>query len=141
AMDSLTNKVALVTGGSRGLGRQIALELARHGADVILTYRSKRAEAEAVVAEIAATGRKAVAIQLDTGVASSFDGFRDAVGQTLRTSWSRDGFDFLVNNAGHLSRSPIAETREEDFDALFNVHFKGVYFLTQKLLPLIADGG
>ncbi|WP_213775832.1 SDR family oxidoreductase [Bradyrhizobium sp. dw_78] len=136
-----TTKVAIVTGASRGLGRNTALSLARKGVDLIITYHSNRAEAESAIAEIEALGRKAVAFRLDTGDISAFEGFSDEVRQALRNVWGRERFDYLVNNAGIAHSAPFAETKEADFDRLCNIHFKGVYFLTQKLLPLIADGG
>ncbi|HTJ00484.1 MAG TPA: SDR family oxidoreductase [Dongiaceae bacterium] len=136
-----TNKIALVTGASRGLGRNTARSIARNGTDVILTYHSNRAEAEAAVAEITALGRQAVALQLDTGNVKSFDDFVQQVRQALANTWGRDRFDFLVNNAGIGIHAPFAETTEAAFDRLVNIHFKGVFFLTQKLLPLLADGG
>lgn len=136
-----THKIALVTGGSRGLGRNLALQLARKGTDVILTYRQNKGEGEAVVAEIEKLGRKAVALRLDVGDLSQFDGFRDAVARALETNWKRKDFNFLINNAGIDRSSTIDQTTEEAFDELLNVHFKGVYFLTQKMLPMIADGG
>lgn len=141
AMKSLHSKIALVTGGSRGLGRNIALQLAANGADVILTYRSRKEEAESVVAEIEALGRQAAALPFEAADTATFAGFVSALQQTLAAHWQRDQFDFLVNNAGVDSSAPFAETTEENFDLLFNIHFKGVYFLTQKLLPLLADGG
>lgn len=133
--------ISIVTGGSRGLGRNTAISIARRGGDVILTYRNGAANAEAVVAEIEAMGRKAVALQLDTGVVASFAGFVDAVHSKLRMVWGRETFDHLVNNAGHGEMASFAETTEAQFDALFDVHVKGVYFLTQALLPLMVDGG
>src|SRR5215475_14554792 len=136
-----TNKIALITGGSRGLGRNIALQLARRGNDVILTYRQKKGEGEAVVAEMEKLGRKSVSLQLDVADLSQFDGFRDALARALETNWKRKAFDFLINNAGIDRYSTIDQTTVEAFDELLNVHFKGVYFLTQKLLPLIANGG
>ncbi len=136
-----TNKIALVTGGSRGLGRNIALQLARKGNDVILTYRQKKEEGEAVAAEIEALSRKAVALQLDVADLKQFDGFHKTLSQTLAANWERQNFDFLINNAGIDRYSTIDQTTEEAFDELLNVHFKGVYFLMQKLLPLIANGG
>lgn len=134
-------KIALVTGGSRGLGRNTALNIARKGHDVVLTYRSRREEAEAVVAEIEALGRKAVAFQLDTAEVRTFGQFSEALGAALKSVWGRETFDALINNAGHGDMVAIAETTEAQFDALVNVHFKGVFFLTQALLPLLADGG
>lgn len=133
--------IALVTGGSRGLGRDTALNIARHGGDVILTYQSRVDDAQAVVAEIKAMDRKAVALQLDTGDVAAFAPFAEKLRVTLRETWQRDRFDHLVNNAGHGDYAAIAETTEGQFDRLVNVHFKGVFFLTQTLLPLIADGG
>ncbi|MEJ0093918.1 MAG: SDR family oxidoreductase [Methylocella sp.] len=134
-------KIALVTGASRGLGRNTALSIARHGGDLVLTYRSRGDDAQAVVAEIAAMGRKAVAFQLDTGDVASFAAFADQLRTTLRETWQRETFDHLVNNAGHGIYGTIDQTTEAQFDELVNVNFKGVYFLTQTLLPLIADGG
>jgi NAD(P)-dependent dehydrogenase (short-subunit alcohol dehydrogenase family) len=134
-------KLAIVTGASRGLGRNTVLNLARRGVDVILTYHSNRAEADSAVAEIAALGRKAKAFQLDTGNILAFDGFAADVARALKEVWGRERFDYLVNNAGIGFNAPFAATKEADFDRMFNVQFKGVYFLTQKLLPLIADGG
>lgn len=140
-LDMNTRKIALVTGGSRGLGRNTAENLARKGVDVVITYHSQAGAAEAVVAAIEAEGGKAVALQLDTGATASFDGFAEKLKGVLRDNWGRDSFDFLVNNAGTGFHKDIAETSEADFDALVAVHLKGVFFLTQKLLPLIADGG
>ena len=133
--------ITLITGASRGLGRNTALQVARQGGDVILTYRSNADEAQAVVAEIDALGRKAVALSLDTGEASTFADFADRVRAALRDTWQRERFDHLVNNAGHGDTAPFAETTEAQFDRLVAVHFKGVFFLTQALLPLLADGG
>ncbi|MBP0578793.1 SDR family oxidoreductase [Labrys sp. LIt4] len=134
-------RISLVTGASRGLGRSTALNIARLGGDVILTYRSRSEDAEAVVAEIEAMGRKAVAFQLDTGDVRAFAAFAERVRATLHDTWSRETFDHLVNNAGHGDYALIGQTTEAQFDALVNVHFKGVFFLTQALLPLLADGG
>lgn len=135
------NRIALVTGGSRGLGRNMAIALAKKGINVVLTYNSKKEEAEAVVAEIEKTGQKAAALQLNAGEIKSFDTFFEKLKTVLRDSFSTDHFDFLINNAGMGLYGSIAEMKEEDFDALMNVHFKGVYFLTQKALPLINNGG
>lgn len=140
-MKGLQDKIALVTGGSRGLGRNIALALASNGADIILTYRQQKAEGEAVAAEIEQLGRKAALLQLDVADLSQFDGFLNNIRQALETKWGRSTFDFLINNAGIDSAAPFDKMSEENFDRLFLVHFKGVYFLTQKLLPAIADGG
>jgi NAD(P)-dependent dehydrogenase (short-subunit alcohol dehydrogenase family) len=129
--------IALITGGNRGIGRSTALAFA---GDVILTYRSNADEAAAVVAEIEAAGRRAAALQLDVGEIASFSAFADAVRDVLR-GWDRDSFDFLVNNGGMSRAGSVTEVTEADFDALVNVHFKGVFFLTQTLLDLLADGG
>jgi NAD(P)-dependent dehydrogenase (short-subunit alcohol dehydrogenase family) len=139
--ESDMTKVTLVTGGSRGLGRNTALNIARHGGDVILTYQSRADDAQGVVAEIQAIGRKAAAFQLDTGNVAAFAPFAERLKKALREIWQRDSFDHLVNNAGHGEHATIEQTTEEQFDRLMNVHFKGVFFLTQTLLPLIADGG
>jgi len=133
--------IAIVTGGSRGLGRNTAISIARMGGDVILTYRSGRENAERVVAEIAALGRKAVALQLDTGSIAGFPAFVEEVRTSLAADWGRESFDHLINNAGHGEMAGFAETTEAQFDGLFDVHVKGVFFLTQALLPLMADGG
>jgi NAD(P)-dependent dehydrogenase (short-subunit alcohol dehydrogenase family) len=133
--------IALITGGSRGLGKSAALHLAVQGSDIILTYRSQRAEAEATVAAIQALGRRAVALPLDVGDSASFAGFAAQVRQALAEVWQRERFDHLVNNAGVGVHAGLMETTEDQFDALVNVHFKGVFFLTQTLLPLLNDGG
>jgi NAD(P)-dependent dehydrogenase (short-subunit alcohol dehydrogenase family) len=137
----MDQKIALITGGSRGLGRNAALQLAGHGVGVILTYRGSRAEAEAVAAQIQSAGGRAVALPLDAGDVASFAGFAEAVRQALEQTWQRASFDYLVNNAGTGLDAPIAQTTEAQFDEMYNVHLKGVFFLTQALLPLIADGG
>jgi NAD(P)-dependent dehydrogenase (short-subunit alcohol dehydrogenase family) len=133
--------ITLITGASRGLGRNAALSVARHGGDVILTYQSRADDAQAVVAEINAMGRKALALRLDAGDIATFAPFAAKLKQALRDTWQRDTFDHLVNNAGHGDYATIAETTEGQFDRLVDVHFKGMFFLTQTLLPLIADGG
>lgn len=137
----MTRKIALITGGSRGLGRSAALHLADKSVGVVLTYLSSSEAAEAVVSEIQAKGGKAVALQLDTGNTSQFADFTKSLTAALAQTWQRETFDFLVNNAGIGINKPFAETSEEDFDTLMNMHFKGVYFLTQRLLPVIEDGG
>ena len=135
------SKITLITGASRGLGRNAALHLARQGHDLILTYHSNQAEADAVVAEIRALGRQAVALQLDVGRSASFADFAERVRLALSLTWQRGSFDALVNNAGIGIHAPFAETSEEQFDQLMNIHLKGTFFLTQWLLPLLADGG
>lgn len=135
------SKIALVTGGSRGLGRDMALNLAKKGLDVIITYNSRVEDARQVVAQVEAAGQKAAALQLNTGLIKSFQSFADQLKTTLYQHFGTDHFDFLVNNAGQGGYSPIGKVTEDFFDDLLNVHFKGVYFLTQQLLPLMNDGG
>ena len=137
----MNTKIAIVTGGSRGLGRNTALSLAKKGNGVIITYHSKKAEADEVVKEIEQLGQKAVALQLNVADSKSFTGFVSQVKSALKQKWNSDHFDFLVNNAGIGVHVSFAETTEEQFDQMVNIHLKGVFFLTQKLLPLIADGG
>lgn len=137
----MPNKIALVTGASRGLGRNTAMALARKGVDVVGTYHSNKAEAAATASSIEQLGSKAVMFQLDTGDISSFAGFAADLTHALSATWGRSTFDYLVNNAGIGIHAPFAETTEADFDRLMNIHLKGVFFLTQRLLPLIADGG
>lgn len=134
-------KIALVTGGSRGLGRNTVFHLAKNGIDAVFTYRTSQTEASAVAAEVKALGGTAVALQLDTSVTSGFGDFADRLGTVLKAEWDRNSFDFLINNAGIGINKPFVETSEDDFDQLMNVHVKGVFFLTQALLPLLADGG
>lgn len=140
-MPDQSAKIALITGGSRGLGRNTAIHLARSGVDVVLTFHSNEAEADAAIAQITALGRKAAALQLDTGDVASFEAFVASLRETLKTTWHRETIDYLVNNAGIGLHVPFAEATEADFDRLTNIHFKGVFFLTQKLLPMINDGG
>jgi NAD(P)-dependent dehydrogenase (short-subunit alcohol dehydrogenase family) len=138
---SLSNsKIAIVTGGSRGLGRNTVLSLARRGVDSIFTYNSNKAEAEKVVGLVEEAGRKATALQLDTGNVAAFDPFVRSVSQALAESGA-ERFDYLVNNAGTSHHNAFEKTTQEELDSLYNVHFKGVFFLTQALLPLINDGG
>ncbi|MBN9598040.1 MAG: SDR family oxidoreductase [Afipia sp.] len=139
--ETASPKIALVTGGSRGLGHSTALGLARRGVDVVITYHSNRAEADATVAAIEQLGRKGAALQLDTGAIATFDAFAAQLKDALREIRCAAQFDYLVNNAGIGFSRPFAETTEAEFDTLMNIHFKGVFFLTQKLLPMIADGG
>ncbi|WP_205230749.1 SDR family NAD(P)-dependent oxidoreductase [Azospira oryzae] len=134
-------KIALITGGSRGLGRNAALKLAARGVDIILTYRSRADEAAAVVAQIEALGRRAVALPLAVDAAAGFPAFAERVHQALAGTWQRERFDFLVNNAGMGINAAFTETTEAQFDLLMNTHLKGPFFLTQALLPLLNDGG
>jgi NAD(P)-dependent dehydrogenase (short-subunit alcohol dehydrogenase family) len=140
-MTNNRSKIALVTGASRGLGKSTALNLAKKGVDTIVTYHSNEAEAAKVVAEIESLGAKAIALQLDTTNTKTFDDFAVQVKQSLQSKWQTDHFDFLVNNAGTGVYASFAETTEAQFDDQMNIHVKGVFFLTQKLLPLINDGG
>ncbi|MDR1482868.1 MAG: SDR family oxidoreductase [Synergistaceae bacterium] len=134
------NKTAIVTGGSRGLGRNTVLNLAKRGIDSIFTYNSNQTEAEKVAEQVRDIGRKAIVLQLDTSNISSFDSFVQSIGKAL-AELETEHFDYLVNNAGISHHNAFAQTNEEELDALYHVHFKGVFFLTQKLLPLIKDGG
>jgi NAD(P)-dependent dehydrogenase (short-subunit alcohol dehydrogenase family) len=136
-----TNKIALVTGGSRGLGKDMALRLAEKGLDVILTYHTKVQDAQLVVAQIEQLGQKAAALQLNCGDGKSFDAFVTQLKTTLKNIFDSTHFDYLINNAGIGGYAPISEATEEFFDQLLNIHFKGPYFLTQKLLPLLNDSG
>lgn len=135
------NKIVLITGASRGLGKNMALHLADQGRDIIVTYYANKQEADSVVQAIEAKGRKAVALQLDVSNSESFTDFNDKVKQQLQTHWQRDQFDYLINNAGSGVYKSFVETTEADFDQMSNEHLKGPFFLTQKLLPLIKDGG
>jgi NAD(P)-dependent dehydrogenase (short-subunit alcohol dehydrogenase family) len=137
---SSTTRIAIVTGGSRGLGRSTVLSLAKRRVDSIFTYNANRAEADKVTALVGGIGSKAIALQLDTGKARTFDPFVRSVRQAL-AELHAERFDYLVNNAGISHHNAFDQTTEEELDQLYNVHFKGVYFLTQKLLPLINDGG
>ncbi|CDG83676.1 SDR family NAD(P)-dependent oxidoreductase [Janthinobacterium agaricidamnosum] len=135
-----SSKIALITGGNRGLGRNTLLHLAERGIDSIFTYCSNRAEADHVIAAVHALGRKAVAIQLDTAASASFDSFVQQVRRAL-AELGAQGVDYLVNNAGTSHHKPFTDVTEDELDALYQVHVKGVFFLTQKLLPLIQDDG
>lgn len=133
--------ITLITGASRGLGRNTASSIARAGGDVVVTYRHGEAEARDVVAQVEALGRKAIALPLDVGDVATFPAFVQALRASLQKHWGATRFQHLVNNAGHGAMASFAETTEAQFDALFDVHVKGVFFLTQALLPLLADGG
>jgi NAD(P)-dependent dehydrogenase (short-subunit alcohol dehydrogenase family) len=135
-----TSRTAIITGASRGIGRNTALSLARRGVAVIITFHSNAKDAETLVAESEGIGRHAAAFQLDTGDTRAFDQFVGDVRSTLQR-WGRERFDYLVNNAGNSLHVNIDAMTEKLFDAVVNVHFRGVYFLTQKLLPLMNDGG
>ncbi|MES3572235.1 SDR family oxidoreductase [Enterobacter hormaechei] len=137
----MSERMALVTGGSRGLGKNAVLKLAAEGTDIILTWNSSQQEAQEVVREIEGKGRKAAALQLNVGDTASFARFAQQVKETLTHVWQRDTFDYLVNNAGTGLYAPYTETTEAQFDDAVNIHFKGPFFLTQQLLPLIKDGG
>jgi NAD(P)-dependent dehydrogenase (short-subunit alcohol dehydrogenase family) len=134
-------KIALVTGGSRGLGKDMAVAIAKKGIDVILTYRSKATEAKQVVKEIETLGQKAIAIHLDMSDFNSLNNFVQKVISVLESKWNTKSFDFLVNNAGMGATVPFMQVTEELFTEFLNVHFKGIYFLTQKLVPHINEGG
>jgi len=138
---STSPSIVLVTGGSRGLGKSTALHLAKQGHGVILTYRSKQAEAAEVVAQIEALGQKAVALPLDVSDSSSFAAFAAQVREVLLAQWGSSTFNALINNAGTGAHASLMDTTEAQFDDMVNIHLKGVFFLTQKLLPLMADGG
>lgn len=134
-------KIALVTGGSRGLGKNAAISLAKKGIDVILTYHSKKDEADSVVKEIEGMGGKAATLQLDSSNTKTFDDFFEQVAATLKNTFGTERFDFLINNAGTALYAPFMETTEDQFDEVVNIHLKGVFFLTQKALKLMNDGG
>ena len=135
------NKIALVTGGSRGLGKDMALRLAEKGLDVIITYNSQEDDAKAVVALIQQTGHKAAALQLNISDLKSFATFTTKLQEVLQNTFSTTHFDYLVNNGGVGGYSPFADVTEELFDQMLNIHYKGVYFLTQKMVTLMNDGG
>jgi len=134
-------KTALITGGSRGLGRNMAISLAKNGVDVAVTYNSNKQQADEVVAEVQALGQKAKAFQLDTGNVHLFDTFYNQLTDYLKAENGSPNFDFLINNAGTALYAPFADTTEEQFDTALNIHYKGVFFLTQKALPFLNDGG
>ncbi|WP_288822046.1 SDR family oxidoreductase [uncultured Leclercia sp.] len=137
----MSERIAIVTGGSRGLGKNAALKLAAKGVGIILTWNSSQQEALDVVREIEQKGVKAAALQLNVGEVAGFEHFALQVGETLRQHWQRDSFDYLLNNAGVGLYAPYVETSEAQFDNIMNIHLKGPFFLTQRLLPLMRDGG
>lgn len=137
----MTTKVALITGAQRGLGKATALKLASQGVGIIITYRSNPEEATAVVHEIEQAGGTAAALVLDVNKVESFADFAQTLRETLKEKWSKDTLDILVNNAGNGIAAPFEETTVEQFDSLFNTHIRGVFFLTQALVPVMADGG
>jgi NAD(P)-dependent dehydrogenase (short-subunit alcohol dehydrogenase family) len=137
----MKTKIAVVTGGSRGHGREMAISLSKKGLDVVLTYNINKEEAEKVVDEIEALGQKAVALQFDVSDVPSLDNFIVRLSFALKEVWDTDKFDFLINNAGTGATSPIMEVTEELFDEMLNIHFKGVYFLTQKSMPFLNNNG
>ena len=135
------NKIALITGGSRGLGKNMALAIAKKGLDVVITYNSNQAAAEEVVNAIEAMGQKAKAFQLDTSDTKQFGAFVTELNQYLDSTYGSTKLDFLVNNAGTALYAIAEETTEEQMDEIYNIHYKGVFFLTQKLLPYLNEGG
>jgi NAD(P)-dependent dehydrogenase (short-subunit alcohol dehydrogenase family) len=140
-MENNNKKIALVTGGSRGLGKNMALSLAKKGIDVILTYHSKKDEALAVVTEIEQMDQQAAALQLDAGNVKNFDAFFSQLQGVLKNTFNTDRFDYLINNAGTALHAAFSDTTEEQFDQVMNLHYKGVFFLTQKALAFLNDGG
>lgn len=136
-----TNKIALITGGSRGLGKNMAIRLAEQGHNVIITYNSQKEAANAVITEIEAKGAQVAALQLDVSDFKSLPAFLQDVAGILKSKWGRDKFDFLVNNAGIGATIPFDKVTENDFDRFMNIHFKSVYFLTQRALPMMNDKG
>jgi NAD(P)-dependent dehydrogenase (short-subunit alcohol dehydrogenase family) len=140
-MNTQLNKIALVTGGSRGLGKNMAIALAKKGIDVVITYNSNQKAADEVVAEIKSLGRKAASFQLDTSNISGFDSFISKMSEWLKKEFGRSNFDYLINNAGTALYVPITEVTEQQMNDIFNIHYKGVVFLTQKALLIMNDGG
>lgn len=135
------NKIALTTGGSRGLGKSMALALAKKGIDVMITYHSNKEAADKVVAEIQSLGQNAYALQLDTSNTKQFDQFIKEATTVLKEKRGSSNFDFLINNAGIALYAPVTTVTEEQMDSIYNIHYKGIFFLTQKVLPFLNDGG
>ncbi|UAY55059.1 SDR family NAD(P)-dependent oxidoreductase [Arachidicoccus terrestris] len=140
-MATHNNKIALVTGGSRGLGREMALALASDGNDVIITYHTNQTQADEVVGLIKDKGVSATALQLDSRKTETFDNFFQTLNSYLKETYKEAKFDYLINNGGTALYAPFEKTTEEQFDEIINIHFKGVYFLTQKALPFLNDNG
>ena len=136
-----TKKIALITGGSRGLGRNMAIAIAKKGLDVVITYNANLEAANEVIQEINALGQEAKAFQLDTSNVRQFDKFIEELTGYLKKKYNSPNFDFLINNAGTALYAPVADVTEKQLDDMFNIHFKGVFFLTQKALPFINNGG
>ena len=134
-------KIALITGASRGIGRNTAIHLAGKGVGVVITYLSNKDQADTAIKEIEAKGSKGVALRLDVSQSDTFEVFKQRFGQSLKETWGREDFDYLVNNAGFGIAKPILETTEEEFDKLVNTQYRGLFFITQKLIPLLKDGG
>lgn len=137
----MENKIALITGGSRGLGKEMAFRLAQKGYHIVITYLSKKEDAEKVVKQIEESGKKAVALKYDANKVESIGDFIKKFKQTLQEKWKAEKFDFLINNAGNGASIPFENATEKDFDLFMNIHYKSVYFLTQQLLPLMNDSG
>lgn len=138
---SISPRVALITGASRGLGRSAALHLADSGVDVVITYLGQETSAQAVVAAIREKGRRAASLRLDVSDSASFPAFADALRATLQQDFGRDTINYLVNNAGSGVHASFAQTTEAQLDTMYKVHLKGTFLLTQNLLPFIANGG
>src|SRR6185312_2393810 len=137
----MTNKIALITGGSRGLGKEMALRLAQNNCNVVITYVSNKEAADQVVHEIGSTGKQAAALRFDANNISSIRDFINDFEKTIGDKWNVSTFDFLINNAGIGATIPFERATEEDFDRFMNIHFKSVYFLTQQLLPMMNNHG
>jgi NAD(P)-dependent dehydrogenase (short-subunit alcohol dehydrogenase family) len=137
----MTNKIALITGGSRGLGKEMALRLAENGRNIVITYASQKEAAEKVIKEIDPTGKQAASLHFDANEVSALGNFVSDFQRTIQQKWNVSKFDFLINNAGIGATIPFEKATEEEFDRFMNIHFKSVYFLTQQLLPFINDHG
>lgn len=137
----MKSKIAVITGGSRGLGRNMAIATAKKGIDVIITYNSNKGAADEVVKEIQSLGQKGKAFQLDTSDLTKFDGFISELNKYTKAEYGGEGFDFLVNNAGTALYAPVTDVTEQQMDAIYNIHYKGIFFLTQKALKVMNDGG